>query len=154
LAYTVGVRCRAASNANPNTYMEGWITSYVGNSLTMNVDLLNGSGSHNDWNINVSGAPGLGYAGTSTSAASIVTGPVTITTQPGLAYSAGARVRLSAQADPTNWIEGLCTAYSSLTDAMTVNVDLTGGTGAFLAWNINIAGQQGIPPTIIDGGTF
>jgi hypothetical protein len=136
--------------------MEGWITAYSGTGLTINVDLANGSGSYSDWNLNLSGAPGAGYAATSVSAASIITGPVTMTlqSQSSLAYSPGARVRMASQASPQNWVEGLCTAYSSLTDALTVNVDLIAGTGAFTAWNINLAGQQGVWPTDIDGGIF
>jgi hypothetical protein len=146
LAYTTGVRCRASSNGSPNSYMEGWVTGYSGTSLSVNVDLINGSGSFSNWNLNVSGAPGVGYGpAASASTLSVVLGAATLTTQTGLAYTPGARVRLSAQADPTNWIEGIVTAYAISTGAFTVNVDLTRGTGAFTGWNINIAGQPAGP---------
>ena len=38
LAYTVGARARAASNAAPTNYMEGLVTSYSGTTLVINVD--------------------------------------------------------------------------------------------------------------------
>jgi len=146
LAYTTGVRCRASSRGSPSSYMEGWVSAYAGTSLTVNIDLAAGSGSFSDWNLNLSGAPGSGYLATSASPLSVVLGSATLTTQTGLAYTPGARVRLSAQADPTNWLEGIVTAYAIATGSFTVSVDLTRGTGAFTGWNINIAGQPaGLP---------
>jgi hypothetical protein len=91
-----------------------------------------------DWNINVAGVQGqqgpsggpagvdgAGYLATSTTNAPIATGSVTVTTQAGLAYSIGARVRLSSHSAPSQWIEGLCTAYVGT--SLTINVDLTSG---------------------------
>lgn len=70
------------------------------------------------------GTPGPGYLATSTTNASLVTGPVTVITQPGLAYTIGARTRLSSASVPTQWMEGLVTSYNSTTGALTLNVDL------------------------------
>jgi hypothetical protein len=78
--------------------------------------------------------------GTSTTVISVITGPVTLVTQAGLAYRAGVRVRLSAEGQPQNWIEGTVTSYADT--SMSVNVDLTGGSGAFPAWDINLAGDS------------
>jgi hypothetical protein len=152
LAYSAGVRCRASSNANPGVYMEGLVSGYSGTSLTIAADLVNGSGTYNDWNLNLTGPSGSGYAATSASSLSISLGPVTLITQPGLAYTPGARVRISAQSAPANWIEGIVTAYS--VNALSVAVDLIGGLGAFSAWNINLTGQPGQPSSAIDGGMF
>lgn len=58
LAYSVGGRARAASAGTPSAWMEGQVTAYSGTSLTLNVDLTNGSGTHADWNLNVAGTPG------------------------------------------------------------------------------------------------
>jgi hypothetical protein len=132
--------------------MEGLVTGYSGTSLTIAVDLANGSGTHSDWNLNLTGPAGSGYAATSVSSLSISLGPVTLTTQPGLAYTPGARVRLSAQSDPANWVEGIVTVYS--VTALSVAVDLIGGFGAFSAWNINLTGQPGQPSAAIDGGIY
>jgi hypothetical protein len=152
LAYSPGVRCRASSNASTGVYMEGLVSDYSGTSLTIAVDLINGSGAHNDWNLNLTGPIGSGYAATSASSLSISLGSVMLITQPGLAYSPGARIRVTSQSSLTNWIEGIVTAYSATT--LSVAVDLTGGLGAFSAWNINLTGQPGQPSSAIDGGVF
>jgi hypothetical protein len=53
----------------------------------------------------------------------IGTGSHTFTTQAGLAYTVGARARVSSNGSPTNWMEGIVTAYSGT--SLTINVDLT-----------------------------
>jgi hypothetical protein len=75
LAYMVGTRARAASRSNPANFMEGVVTAYTGTSLTINVDLIGGSGAPADWNFSVGGDPG---------------GPVGPTGVPGPAGPAGA----------------------------------------------------------------
>jgi len=59
MAWTVGSRLRAASRANPNNYMDGNVTFYNGNVLTMNVTNVGGSGSYDDWNLTIVGAIGV-----------------------------------------------------------------------------------------------
>jgi hypothetical protein len=153
LAYSPGIRCRASSNAAPTAhYMEGYVTSYAGNSLTVNIDMIGGTGTYNDWNLNLAGPTGAGYSATATGAASILVGSVTLTTQTALAYTAGARVRFSAQGSPQNWIEGLVTAYSGT--SISAAIDIFGGSGAYSAWDLNLAGQPGQPLPDIDGGSF
>ena len=97
-----------------------------------------------------SGATGPGYTATSATSFLIGTGSKAFTTQAGLAYSVGARVRASSNATPTNFMEGLVTAYSGTT--LTVNVDLTGGSGTAADWNINLAGQQGATGSVGPAG--
>jgi hypothetical protein len=87
------------------------------------------------------GASGAGYLATSTTSLGIGTGSTAFTTQAGLAYGAGARVRASSAADGSNYMEGLATAYSGTT--LTINVTATGGSGVHSDWNINLAGQPG-----------
>lgn len=90
------------------------------------------------WNIDIAGQPGVGppgisgagYLATSTTNLSIATGPVTVTTQTGLAYQPGARVRLSSNSAPTQWMEGLCTAYSGSTGSLSITIDLTSAMAA------------------------
>jgi hypothetical protein len=86
------------------------------------------------------GATGSGYQATSTTSLAIGTGTKVFTTQAGLAYTAGARVRASSG---TTYMEGLVTAYSGTN--LSVNVDAVLGTGTFATWNINLAGQPGSP---------
>jgi len=88
-----------------------------------------------------SGPTGAGYGGTSATSLVIATGTQTFTTQTGLAYSAGARVRANSAADGANYMEGLVTSYSG--SLMTVNADAIGGSGTHGDWNLNLAGSVG-----------
>lgn len=49
-----------SSAANPANYMIGQVTGYNGTSgaLAMNITSIGGSGTHNDWNISLTGLPG------------------------------------------------------------------------------------------------
>ena len=103
---------------------------------------------------------GLGYAGlTSTTSTLIGTGSKTFTVNlPSTsdAYVVGSRVRVASSASPSNFMEGVITAYSGT--SLTVNVDSTGGSGTFASWNFSIAGIQGnsgltVGTTTVSGGT-
>jgi hypothetical protein len=74
------------------------------------------------------GVDGPGYEATSTTPLTLATGTQSLTTQDGLAYSAGVRARMSSNGDPTQWMEGLVTGYAGNT--LTVNVDLVSTGGA------------------------
>lgn len=88
---------------------------------------------------------GAGYGGTSTSSVSVAVGSKSFTTQAGMAYKVGARMRATATADASGatFVEGLLTAYSDT--AMTLVVDLIGANGgsSYSSWNLNLAGQTG-----------
>lgn len=87
------------------------------------------------------GTNGAGYGGTSTTSLAIGTGSKVFTTQSGLAYQNGARVRASSAANPsTNWMEGVAT-YSGTT--LTIAVDKVNGSGTLADWNFNIGGEPG-----------
>lgn len=83
---------------------------------------------------------GKTYAATSATSLAVGAGSKVFTTQAGLAYLTGARVRVSSLGSPTNWMEGVAT-YSGTT--LTIAVDKTNGSGTFTDWNINIAGEPG-----------
>lgn len=89
------------------------------------------------------GATGPGYLATSvTSNAIASSGSKSFTTQSGLAYAAGARVRAADTASPSvNYMEGVVTSYSGTTLIFTA--DRSAGTGTLTSWTINIAGDQG-----------
>jgi hypothetical protein len=58
-AYTVGTRVRVASTASPSNWEEGVITARVLNvSITVNVDLVGGSGTFAAWTFSVAGDRG------------------------------------------------------------------------------------------------
>jgi hypothetical protein len=87
------------------------------------------------------GATGASFAATSVTSLEIGTGSEALSTQAGLAYTVGARVRIVSTANTSNWMEGLISAYSGT--SMTVVVDKTNGSGTFASWNINLTGQPG-----------
>lgn len=86
------------------------------------------------------GPTGAGYGGTSTTSLAIAVASKVFTTQAGLAYTNGARVRASSAANTSNWMEGLAT-YSGTT--LTIAVDKVNGSGTFADWNLNVVGQPG-----------
>jgi hypothetical protein len=91
------------------------------------------------------GPQGPGYGGTSTTSLAVaVSGVQTFTTQAGLAYVAGSRVRAASQSAPTNFMEGTVTSYSGTT--LLLSVDNSGGTGTHADWAFSIAGQVGGAP--------
>jgi hypothetical protein len=87
------------------------------------------------------GTDGAGYGGTSTTSLAIATGSKAFTTQAGLAYVVGSRVRAASAADPADFMEGVVTAY--VTTTLTILVDLIGGTGTDADWSFSIAGEPG-----------
>jgi len=59
LAYSNNARVRAAFS--PTNYMEGVVTSYIGTTLTINVNYIVGAGTYSNWTINIAG--NIGPAG-------------------------------------------------------------------------------------------
>ena len=88
------------------------------------------------------GAQGEGYSATSTSSVAIGTGTKTFTTQAGLAYLPGDRVRISDSSDTTKYMEGVVTSYSGTT--LVISSDLAVSSGTITTWNIGIAGNPGV----------
>lgn len=90
------------------------------------------------------GAAGAGYAGTSTTSKALAnSGSQTITTQTGLAYTAGCRVKLSYSADVAKFMEGGVTAYNSGTGSLTFTADYAEGSGTYADWLVNLTGARG-----------
>ena len=59
LGFGVGMRVRAASASSPTSWLEGVVTAYEGNQLTIQSDLTSTFlGTFNDWVINLTGQPG------------------------------------------------------------------------------------------------
>lgn len=82
-----------------------------------------------------------GYYATSATSLTIGTGSKTFTTQAGLAYVVGARVRITSTGTPTAWMEGTIASYSGT--SMTVTVDRVSGSGAHTDWALSVAGEVG-----------
>ncbi|WP_027578496.1 hypothetical protein [Bradyrhizobium sp. Ai1a-2] len=86
------------------------------------------------------GDTGASYAGTSTTSLAIGPGSKAFTTQAGLAYLDGARVRASSDANTSNWMEGIATYSGTI---LTIAVSKTNGSGTYADWNFNVAGEPG-----------
>ncbi len=153
-AFIPGTFVQAFSQADHSNYMYGTVTSYNTGTGALVVDVITtgGAGTLADWLImssgarggtGTTGATGPGYLATSTSSVLIgSSGTKTFTTQAGLAYSAGARVRASdAGAPSTNYMEGVVSSYSGTTLAFTA--DRSVGSGTLTSWSINLAGDKG-----------
>ena len=89
----------------------------------------------------LNGEDGLGYDQTTSSTSlTIETGSNSLTVSTYKAYIANAsRVRIANSA--TNYMDGVVTAYTASTGAMTVTVDRVGGSGTYASWNISIIGD-------------
>jgi hypothetical protein len=100
----------------------------------------------------VPGANGAGYGGTSATSATIAnSGSVSLTTQSGLAYQAGARVRATSTGSGA-WMEGVVTSYSGA-GVLVFTADTASGSGTHTDWSINVAGQPGTGG-VRSSGTF
>ena len=148
----LGARMRAAMTASPSNYVEGIVTAATATSVTINADLIGGSGTSAAWSLVATGnkgdtgAAGPGSTGTSTSSITIGTGTKNFTTQAGLNLIAGQRVRAADQANPSvNFVEGAILSYSGT--ALSIAVDTIGGSGTIAAWNIGIIGSRGLQGT-------
>ncbi len=86
------------------------------------------------------GAAGAGYGGTSTTSFAIsASASYAFTTQTGLAYQVGDRVRITSSATG-KWMVGLVTGYSGST--LTVQMDQSdGNTSTHTDWNIGLTGE-------------
>lgn len=56
--YTAGIFVTVVSAGTPSAYGFGQVTSYSGTTLTVDVQLVGGSGAHTDWNISLAGVRG------------------------------------------------------------------------------------------------
>lgn len=73
--------------------------------------------------------------------ATIATGDLSFTVDPGLGWIVGTRLRGTDNDDPTNWIEGVVKSYDPLSGAVTITVDSTVGSGTISNWSIGIAAE-------------
>jgi hypothetical protein len=78
-AYTAGNWITATSAANLSNWMFGQVISYTGTTLTVDVQVINGSGTYADWNLSISAARGAtgaagSFSGVATGTADYLTG--------------------------------------------------------------------------------
>ena len=56
--FVTGQFLQIASNANPANYMHGFVNTYSGSTLDMNITDIGGGATHADWDISISGTQG------------------------------------------------------------------------------------------------
>lgn len=77
-----------------------------------------------------------GFTGTSVTSNTIGTGSKSFTTQTWLPLKLGDGVRAASTASPGNHMNGVVTAYTPTSGALTVTFHTTLGSGTFASWNI------------------
>jgi hypothetical protein len=90
-AYITGDRVRAIHSDTPTYYMEGYANYVGGGTIIITVDVIAGSGSHNNWNFSIAGIVGATGA-TGSSGVIAVNAPLTnagTSTSANLSVSAG-----------------------------------------------------------------
>jgi len=126
-AFTVGSRVRVAYPPDPTYFMEGNITAFSGTTLTINADVVGGSGTLANWSFTSVGSAGV----TSFSADATGLTPSTATT--------GA-VTLGGTLNVSNGGTGATTAAGARTS---LDVPSTSGSGATGTWGISVTGNAG-----------
>lgn len=141
IAWSTAQRLRIASDDGTKV-LEGSVISYVGTTLDILIDFVQGTGSHNDWNISIGGTSATTpvIIGTSSTSLTIGLGAKNFTTQAGIAWTLGQRIR-AASNDGTKVMVGEITAYTGT--SLILNVDYYESTGTHNAWNLSVAGEIG-----------
>ena len=93
-----------------------------------------------------------GFAGTSTTSLLIEVAQKVFTTQAGEQYTVGIWVTAVSAANSANWMFGRVTAYSGT--SLTVDVQVTGGSGTYADWNLSLSGIRGAPGPTGPAGSF
>ena len=124
-AFTVGSRVRVAYPPDPTYFMEGNITAFSGTTLTINADVVGGSGTLANWSFTSVGSAGV----TSISAGTTGLTPNTATT--GAVTLAGTLATTNGGTGLTSFTSGGA-VYASSTSALTTGTlpIASGGTGA------------------------
>jgi len=86
--------------------------------------------------------------GTSTNASTIGLGTKIFTTQAGKFFEPGTSLLVSSDADPSNFMFGVVTAYSGT--LLSINITAIGGSGIFSDWTIRVSGVQGVAGPSVD----
>lgn len=80
---------------------------------------------------------GAYFLSTSISPTLIALGNVVVTEQiMNRAWAVGMPIRLASLANPSNFMQGIITAYNAATGLLTVSVTITGGAGTYSDWQI------------------
>lgn len=143
-AAPAGVNYRGAWSS-ATAYSVNDRVSYNGTTYISNTSNTNKPPNLNptDWDASgLQGATGPApiISGASTSLVTVGTGSKSFTTQAGIAWSVGQRVRAS-NPDSSLVVAGAITSYSST--SLTINADTASGIGSSTNWTISVTGEIG-----------
>lgn len=133
--------------SNSTTYaVNDWVTRNGSAYISQTANNLNHDPATDTTNWTLFGAqgdtgPAPTLSGTSTSTVTVGIGSKTLTTQSGIAWSNGQRLRIT-NSDASLTLVGVVSSYSGTT--LQIDVDQTLGTGTAASWNIVITGERGI----------
>lgn len=129
LGFQPGTRVRASDSANPSRFVEGEVATASATSLTLNVDVVGGSGAASSWVIRA-------VPTASSTSATIGTGAKSFTSTGGLGFAPGTLVQAFSSANPGLYVQGTVTASGATT--LSINATATGGTAGTSVsdWNI------------------
>jgi hypothetical protein len=149
-AFLTGERIRAIHSDTPTYWMEGYANYIGGGTLILTVDLIAGSGSHNNWNFAIAGQVGVtgptgptGATG-STGAASTVTGPTGLTGPTGPTGATGATGVTGIVAQ---------TSAPSATDILWLDTDEPADTAATITIGTTTTLSPGASATVSNSGS-
>ena len=138
-AFTVGSRVRVAYTTTPSNFMEGTITAFSGTSMTVNVDVVGGSGTYAAWSFTSVGSAGV----TSISAGTTGLTPSTATT--GAVTLAGTLAVANGGTGLTSGTSGGVLYYSA--------AGTLASSSALAANALVVGGGAGIAPSTVTTGT-
>ena len=137
----------SVTNSSGSGTIASWYISETGNVGATGATGATGAAGTNGTNgaagaTGPTGSTGAGYYATSSTSLTIASsGSIVLTTQSGLAYVVGARVRVLSTATASNYMEGTITAYTGT--SMTVSVTNSSGSGTIASWYISETGNVG-----------
>lgn len=150
-AFTVGSRVRVAYTTTPTNFMEGTITAFSGTSMTVDVDVVGGSGTYAAWSFTSVGSAGVtsisgGTTGLTPSTAT--TGAVTLA---GTLAVANGGTGATTQQSALNALAGATTSAYYLRGNGT-NVSMSALAAADLTGTVAVAaGGTGLTSTPTNG---
>lgn len=104
-----------------------------------------------------SAASALNAPGTNSTSATTLSfglGSKSLTIQTGKAYALGQFLNLANIADPTQWMNGVITAFDSGTGSLTVSVGTFKGAGSCSNWSVALSGPDALPRQTGFGGKY
>ena len=150
-AFTVGSRVRVAYTTTPSNFMEGTITAFSGTSMTVNVDVVGGSGTYAAWSFTSVGSAGVTSISGGTTGLTPNTATTGAVTLAGTLAVANGGTGATTQQSALNALAGATTSAYYLRGNGT-NVSMSALAAADLTGTVSVAaGGTGLTSTPTNG---